>query len=828
MASIVGGETLALAALLAAALLSSLPPRQAGRLPSALILVALGLGAYLVGGPGAKEAALFIVPLAALGLAYSLFVVGSSIGLPRILGLGSRGLAFGLIAWASSLLIGWAFGSFVLGLASLDALLIGAAFSASGSLGRREYQGLEELDAQAAPSIVGMNDLGEILRFATIFVLVILRGLRSARSASLPQGFLPWLIVTAVALVLFIGWLVALWFRKEDRTGPEGTGALLVAGFGAALLASASGLSPALGAAAAGVAVGRFAAEGSPPYERFRFAGRAFFLPLVCLAAGLALFPLQREPEALPLHLTLLLGLALLVLPRLFALPALLSTGGRAAPLSLLGLAFAPGRDASTLLWVLFVGGSGGLGRGLPGLLAATLPLLWLFELLAGAAFGKATNRPEPRIRTARPGSGSTGLGEILVGLANPGTAAGLLSLAFAIRGRTPAPPVRPLVICEEEDSERELERAEYLLTQAMVASRDAGQQISPATERAPSVAEGLARVAAELGDPTLILGWHRRARPFSPLAAGVVEATLALTEALVVVVRPASGFRGIERLVLALPPGSGPGLEARPTLPFISALVGALLPGLGSRILVLAQDREAAAARRLSARLRFRGSTEIMEVPSWKQFAKAAAPAPLAAAARRSCYAVLSGRPGSPGWHPSFENLPREFAEAFADSPLLVIHPPAEAEGGGEEEEGQGIFAVAESKGRVLVGMEETAVTDALRRLLATTWGKESGLARLTALFTGIAQKEAIELEPGVVLLHAHVPGIEAPLVFFGSRPEGWRLLALAEPVRVLVVLCAPEGQAPERHLATLGELARLFKDGRLARRLAAPRDPA
>jgi mannitol/fructose-specific phosphotransferase system IIA component (Ntr-type) len=117
---------------------------------------------------------------------------------------------------------------------------------------------------------------------------------------------------------------------------------------------------------------------------------------------------------------------------------------------------------------------------------------------------------------------------------------------------------------------------------------------------------------------------------------------------------------------------------------------------------------------------------------------------------------------------------------------------------------------------------MKETAVTDGIRELLRRSFGENrKTLARLASQLTEIAQKAPIELEPGVVLLHAHVPEVSEPLVFFGARPEGFRILALDSPARVLVVLCSPEGLPPEAHLATLGEIAKLFKDSSLSSRL-------
>ena len=131
-------------------------------------------------------------------------------------------------------------------------------------------------------------------------------------------------------------------------------------------------------------------------------------------------------------------------------------------------------------------------------------------------------------------------------------------------------------------------------------------------------------------------------------------------------------------------------------------------------------------------------------------------------------------------------------------------------------------LFERALEAGRVRLGMPEASINDAIRELLRPSFESDrKTLARLTALFTEIAQKQPIELEPGVLLLHAHVDEVAEPLVFFGSRPEGLPVLSLEAPARLLVLLCAPSTLGPETHLKTLGEIVGLLKDGRVAARL-------
>ncbi|HET7838763.1 MAG TPA: hypothetical protein VFL04_03305, partial [Rectinemataceae bacterium] len=244
-----------------------------------------------------------------------------------------------------------------------------------------------------------------------------------------------------------------------------------------------------------------------------------------------------------------------------------------------------------------------------------------------------------------------------------------------------------------------------------------------------------------------------------------------------------------------------------------------------GSRLRVLTPAPNGAAARAALAGLKAHGQVKLAELESWKE---------LPAAVRdqghgRIALFLLCVRPGEPAWHPGLEKLPQRLAEDFPELPLFLCYLPVSPEaagvpvdeGAGEKAEA-GLFEEALEAGRVRPALASPAITDAVRELLRAGFGGErSLLSRLTGLFTDIAQRQPIELKPGIVLLHAHVSEASEPLVFFGARPEGFRLLALERPARIIVLLCAPAEQGPEEHLRTLGEIARLFKDGSLAARL-------
>jgi len=131
-------------------------------------------------------------------------------------------------------------------------------------------------------------------------------------------------------------------------------------------------------------------------------------------------------------------------------------------------------------------------------------------------------------------------------------------------------------------------------------------------------------------------------------------------------------------------------------------------------------------------------------------------------------------------------------------------------------------LLSAAYESGRVLTGMREEALVDAIRRLTDTILpGNRIASGRLSADFSAIARKEPIELAPGVLLLHAHMDGVPLPTLAIGSRGEGWPLVALASRVKITVILVSPNEAGPESHLEALTQIAMAFRNLSLSERL-------
>jgi mannitol/fructose-specific phosphotransferase system IIA component (Ntr-type) len=185
----------------------------------------------------------------------------------------------------------------------------------------------------------------------------------------------------------------------------------------------------------------------------------------------------------------------------------------------------------------------------------------------------------------------------------------------------------------------------------------------------------------------------------------------------------------------------------------------------------------------------------------------------------------VISARRGAVSWISTLERLPGALARLLPES-FIMLYPSDASVGGAPAGEGRDAgLPVALDPARVLFGVPAQEHDDLLLSLLATAFGREP--ARQAALHRAVLESEGLswELVPGVVVPHARITGIRAPLLFLAITPEGVTFPGIDEPARLVFLLLIPE-ERPEEHLSALADIARLVGDPQRLQTIAAARN--
>ncbi|MGD9938645.1 MAG: PTS sugar transporter subunit IIA [Clostridia bacterium] len=402
-----------------------------------------------------------------------------------------------------------------------------------------------------------------------------------------------------------------------------------------------------------------------------------------------------------------------------------------------------------------------------------------------------------------------------LVAVSRHGNAAGILTFAASLAD--PDQPIRSVCVAATPGSQGpDAAEAEETLVRAVAAGASNGYRILPSMVTAASTSDGLARAALERKSDCIVVGWNGNQAPSDPDARSIVDALVQTAPAAVISVRKPEIFSQAKRLVFVTMAGSMPENGYREAAAIAVAAWGRKPSGMEVIVIGGATDELAAALGMENER--------IASIPVWRE---------LPEAVRREgtqvpAFFIAAARPDWPGWNPGTQRLPLVIQDSFPDSALAVFYlnaPAAIDEGAGKENSWPPIIQVAIQSGRIMMEMKEAVLIDAIATLARTIFpGDRSAASRMASDFSTVARTEPIELAPGILLLHAHAKGIAVPALAIGVNVNGWRLVALEEPVQIVIMLVSPVEAGPAAHLEALTQIAKAIRDHGFAKAILDP----
>ena len=811
------------------------------RLPG---LVGTVLAGMLLGPHGLRVlgTGTFIEALGGFGLLYIFFTAGLEIDFRLFRRKKSNAVVFGGLTFLIPLSLGYAVGVLAFGLPLVPAILFGSLFASHTMLPYPIVQAMGLSGSRAVFASVGATAITDTLAMLAL----------ALTTAGTGTGWNFWLKTLGILTLWTAGAALILppvirQFFRRIKSG--GTAEYLFA-LAVALLCSAAagvaGFEPAAGAFAAGMILKRHIPERSGLMSQIKFAGEALFIPLCVFYIGM----LSDAPALVSEGrlAALAAGMLVVVLVSKYASSLLLKPFfGFSLPEVNISFGLSVNQTAATLAAAL-VGYRLGLfgDEVLVGTVVMFIVTCALGPFVTRRAAGKLAVDNSRGLDESRPGDE-----RILIAVSNPATLKPLSDFAFLMRDPKSPEPVLPVCVVQDSpNADRDLEQAETVLAQAIAQGVAEGVQVKPSTLVSLNAAEGILQAAEEQGATTVLVGWNRPPKPSGAIFGDVIDQVVAGGRELTVVARLRRPLPESPSLALVIPPFA----ERNPGAARAYTLMRRIFGGIPAKLNVITLASDSSGVRKSLSRVR--GSTpHLLELEAWKEFPKAIEKLP-----EGTAFLFLCPRPGRLAWHPSLELLPRQAVEAFPESTLLVFYLPDEgpSEAKGEASPaGNGEEAAAPEKraapsgdtspgkaananpsdrfyralldsGRVIPDLPAAAVVDMVRGLLERGFpGDKRTVNRLTGLYTEIAQKQPIELAPGVLLLHAHVDSIDEPLILIGVKPSGLHLLALDEPIRVVVLLCAPSSQSPEDHLRTLSLIAQALQEPERIERLLKARSP-
>lgn len=808
------------AAVLAIILIAPLVAVRAG-IPAAvgIMLMAALAGAPIGGSHGPRLLARGpeIQLLGMIGLLFLMFLAGLTLDLRQFLRLKYRSLAFGLLSFWLPGLLGLLVGGLVLGFGGSGMWMLAAILGTHTLVAYPVALRLGLASNKAVLAVVG----GTLITDA--FGLLILAGVVAAASGDVTTLF--WVRfgvsfgIFVAAVLVGVPWL-SRWFF---RTFPNNEAADLIFSmavlFGSALGAQAIGVAPIIGAFLAGLSMNRVVSQTGVLMNRLVFVGEALFIPFFLVSVGL-LLDFGVLFSSLSVWWVALVMTAALMLGKFVAALASQWAFGHRRDEAWVMFALSVPQAAGTLAVALV--GFQDLGVFDQAFINATVIMIlatcmvgpFLVERIGPSIVARGEDQPAPAAADGRPT-------RVLVPLANPEKAPGLIELALAMRGRDLANSVHALtVVPDSGEVGEEVARSERLLMHAVRAGAAAGVPITPMTRVDTSFIDGLLRAARDIRASAVVVGWKGEARRRDRIFGTVLDQLLDASPLQVIVARLEDRLATTRRLLLLLP--------ARVPL----------MPGFGEAL-----DTARHLAGQLRAELRLVGAPEDLAAASarLRSGGKAARPTAVALAdwshlpkdlgqhvQSGDLIVLMSAREKGFAWQRRFRVLPRQLAEAFPSHNFLTLYPALPVRPADQIEQGAtGPELPLASMTHVVVPIEGIEEGDAaVRQTLDTVLGARLERGDLEALANDLLDS-AVPLGPGMLLLHGVHESERTPrLIWALAEPQP--VSFDGEPVNVLLVLVNPTDYPREDHLANLAGLARLLSEARFADGLVQVRDLA
>lgn len=763
--------------------------------------------------------------IGSLGMIYVFFIAGSEVDIGMMRRRSRSSALFGAFTFFIPFLAGAGFGMILFRQSLFPSLIMGAFFASSGSLAISPGQRSDLLSRESAETGRG----GASLSRALIAIVLLASSVVFKRESLLALAKdIAFYFLYFAALWLVLPRLAALFIQKVRLQGALDAVFVLLLVYGAAFLAQFAGIPGYIGAFFSGILLSRFVSASNSISSKMRFIGDSLFLPFLLIFIGVSA-DFSRGP-LLPATLLLVAGSVVFGLGSKF-LAAFLA--GRALSYSKAdrGLLFGFSSSfAAFSLAIAAVAGSSGFFD--QSLVTGAILLVIISSSIASIV----THSSGSSILVAKSGGeafAKTPGERIMIALSKPSTAHALMDIGMALHGPASATPVYPLAIIQDTDPEGEAKQhAETMLAAAVMQGVAAQIPVIPVSKVSVNVAQGILDSADEQDADTVIIGWNKPPRLANAFFGSVIDQIVGSGGHMVLVSRMVTPLWSAH--VMAVMPAF---CYQHPGFPRAALALAAIIRKSQSKLHVVTLSGHGPELGRALKESGLESISQIIEIPAWKDIDIALRQAPSTGFA----FVLMSARPSEPAWHPAIERLPHRLGEEFPQANLIMIYFPSPLlcvlpKAGAGEMEGVAaaggrpalrmspsrILDEAVSAGTVRVDMRHTAVADGVFELVSSAFPFDRKMAsRLGGKLTEIVQRQPIEIEPGVVIIHDRVPGIERPILCMGSHRQGFRVSVLEQPVRILVIILVPEGQSPEKHLEYLGEIATLFREKDLARRL-------
>lgn len=764
-----------------------------------LLLAGIALGPH---GSGLLDRSSAIMLFGSVGLLYIMFIAGLEIDLHRFESTWKRSLSFGLMTFAIPQGLGAMTGYYVLNLSLPASILLGSMFASHTLLAYPIASRLGIARNEAVAITVSATIIADTLALLALAVVA-----DSSRGTRIDAVF--WLNIGLGMAALFslvwwgIPWLSRWFFSKVTEKSGAQFLFVLATVCCCAYLSHFAKMEPIIGAFLAGAAFNRLIPEQSALMNRVQFVGHTLFIPFFLISVGMLVDPSALAGNPQSWFVSLVMVMAAITTKWLAAWLAAWVFGYRTEECNIMfGLSVV---KAAATLAVVLVGYH--LNIFDKTILNGTIVMIIVTSSLGAVVVERYGRRLAALAsgRVARP------LAEqrIVVPVANPLSAARLLDFSFLLRNSALPGAIHTVTIVrDEQKTAGAVAEGEKLLAHCLAHAAAADTPILPGVRVGINVSDGITHIAKEVLAESVLIGWSHQWMAAGRFWGTVRENLLEECPSRIFLCHLVRPLNTTRRLLLALPPLA----ERRTDILSLVRDAKWLARQIGVEELRVYSSDPSSEGRLQAMMAAAKPSvpTRFLGHPDWTSARMA-----LFGRIRSDDMVILPvERRQSPLWSPSLDLLPEISVSRFPNINILAVYPSLHAAAGLPADFSDSDLSAVPA----IIPAGDFSGALGIEDVLCPMAGAVNEWTRdqqdlVCALLLDSARTFPVEIQPGVVLLHAHSDKVAAPAILIGTGNWKWKFPGIISTPQMILALISPRNQGPEVHLKMLSALARALR---------------
>ena len=602
-----------------------------------------------------------------VGLYYIMFLAGLEMDLEDFKKNRTKGLVFGMFTflipmmlgiWSSMELLGYGFTTSVL-LASMYASHTLIAYPIISRYGLSRLRSVSITIGGTAITVT-----------LALLILAVIGGMYKG---DIDQMFWVYLVLKVILisfLIVFFFPRIGRWFfRTYEDNVMQFIFVLAMVFLGGGLMEFV-GMEGILGAFLAGLVLNRLVPHVSPLMNRLEFVGNALFIPYFLIGVGMIIDvrSLFTGGEALKVAVVMTVvataskWIAAWITQKIYRMQ-------REERSIMFGLSNA--QAAATLAAVL-------IGHGIimengerllnDDVLNGTVVMILFTCIISSFATERAARRIAVKEELMADHNSSKEKERILIPIANPDTIDELVNLALVVKDPKQKEGFVALnVINDNNDSEaKEIQGRRNLERTAMVAAA-ADVPVRMVSRYDLNIASGIIHTIKEYNVTDVIIGLHRKANLVDSFLGATTEGLLKGTHRQIMISKFLMPVNTLRRVIIAIPPKA----EFEPGFSKWIEHFCRMGAQLGCRVHFFANEETLQRLEQIVKKKHSGTPTEFSELEDWDD---------LLILTGQVNYdhllVIISARPGSISYQPSFERLPAQISKYFSNNSLMVLYP--------------------------------------------------------------------------------------------------------------------------------------------------------